>query len=903
MNNLQLSVLLSSVDKMSAPVKGASKSVAELSKKLKESKAIRDKLTKADAQNEAAIKKYAAALNPLKNKLAGVNQELLQAQQKARHYAQQLANAKAPTDAFRAKAEGAKNAVAKLKQEQTQLAAKLRQTRQELNKSGISAQTLGQKQDLLRSKLKGANQQIAQQQIALRKLNTQQAKYQAYRNNVTGLRNSSDKARMLGAQSIAAGAAITAPSANAVKNFMDFEDAMIGVARQVDGLKTKNGDFTKEFDAWKLKIQALSKELPLTTVQIANMIESAARMDIAKDELEDFVRLNTQMAIAFDAQNPDELVEQFGKVSKNFRLSINDTKELADTINWLDDNAISKGTGIIGYMNRVAGISSVAKISAKNMAALGSTLQTLGAPEEDSATAVTTIFTRLGVAGNHSEVDAGLKKLGLDPTKIAKGMANDAQETLMLIIERMKKLKDEDKLDVMKGLAGIPHIKTISKLVDKTDEWKRQIALANDELAKDSMNREFVTRMKAISADWGIFKNRIFNVSTAIGGTLAPILKSVMQTIGGIADKFKAWIEENPKFASYLMTTAAVLGTTLTLFGAFAAVLGFVFYPAARVVLGLSKLNILLPRVSKNLGAVGGSVLRGIIAPLRTAMLLFSPWGAAIAGVAFLIFKYWQPISAFFGGVFQGLKEGLAPVIAKFQPLADVFGVLVGWIADAFKWIMDLISPVKSTSEELDKAASAGKKFGEWLAAGIDLVTKPLQWVMDGIKWVIDNMPSLDKAATTIISKDHANQLMKTADMAAHTGFATGGYTGHGGKYDVRGFAHANEYVFSKDATSRLGVGFLNTLHNAKSARAGMLATGLMSGFATAQPIRIDSRPPLTASAAPMMIASQPMQVTININASAGQNTDDIARAVQRELARLEQQRQAKARSRLYDRE
>ena len=81
---------------------------------------------------------------------------------------------------------------------------------------------------------------------------------------------------------MAAGATITAPIANVTKDFMTFEDAMIGVARQVDGLKDKSGNFTQEFDQWKIKIHDLSKELPLTTVQIANMIESAARMNICK---------------------------------------------------------------------------------------------------------------------------------------------------------------------------------------------------------------------------------------------------------------------------------------------------------------------------------------------------------------------------------------------------------------------------------------------------------------------------------------------------------------------------------------------------------------------------------------------------------------------------------------------
>ncbi|WP_310622484.1 hypothetical protein [Flexibacterium corallicola] len=44
-------------------------------------------------------------------------------------------------------------------------------------------------------------------------------------------------------------------------------------------------------------------------------------------------------------------------------------------------------------------------------------------------------------------------------------------------------------------------------------------------------------------------------------------------------------------------------------------------------------------------------------------------------------------------------------------------------------------------------------------------------------------------------------------------GFASGGYTGNGGKYQPAGIVHRGEYVFSKDATRALGVGNLESLH------------------------------------------------------------------------------------------
>ncbi|MBF0751560.1 MULTISPECIES: phage tail tape measure protein [unclassified Pasteurella] len=968
MNNLQLSVILNAIDKMTMPLKNANKQVSELSQKLKENKNIRNQLTKQERANEAAIKQYASTLNPLKNRLGELNQEVAKAQQKAKHYAQQLANAKNPTDEFKAKVLDAQNAVKKLKTEQGQAAINLRQARQALNSAGLSSQTLGQRQDELRQKLKNANQQIHQQAHALKTLNAKQAAYNQYRGKVENLKNISGKAQMVGAQSMAAGATILNPIKSTVQSYVEFEDAMLGVARQVPGLKDEFGNFTPEFEEWKQKIQDLSQELPLTTVEIANMVESAARMDIPKEELADFVRLNTEMATAFDAANPSELVDQFGKVSKNFKLTQAQTKELADTINYLDDNAISKGTGIIGYMNRVAGIAAVAKISSKNMAALGSTLQTLGAAEEDSATAVTTIFTRLGVAGNHKEVDTGLAKLGLNPKKIAQGMAKDAQATLMLIVEKIKNLKDNEKTDVIKNLVGIPHIKTISKLVENTEEWKRQIELANSELAKDSMHREFETRMKGLSSQWQLFKNSLFNLSTTIGGTLAPTLTELMTKIGGVINKFQSWIKENPKLAKNILLITAAIGSSLTVFGALSMALSFVLYPVARLGLGLFNLKKIFPETSSRMGSMikilmswkktfnmlGAGIIqfltklkslstwlnmfKGIFrlafSPIRMILVslgsaisfLFSPISllvAALIAAGVIIYRNWEKVRAFFGGFWEGLKSGLAPVIEKFKPLGDLFGVVVGWIEKAVKWFMDLLSPVQSTQTELDSARSAGEKFGNGMAKAIELILTPLTLLMDGIKWLTENMPSWDSIKNSVSNawdstKNAAGSAWQSTKETAGniwgkvkeaTGFGSdgnqppvqkwsGGYVGNGGKYQPMGIVHGGEYVMTKEATSRLGIHTLNALNYGKQA---LIAGGLGVSVATAAPVQVDHRPPISVRPVTAQVA-QPMNVNITINAAKGMDERMIAQQVAKEFQRIQTQQQARTRNSLRDR-
>ena len=70
---------------------------------------------------------------------------------------------------------------------------------------------------------------------------------------------------------------------------------------------------------------------------------------------------------------------------------------------------------------------------------------------------------------------------------------------------------------------------------------------------------------------------------------------------------------------------------------------------------------------------------------------------------------------------------------------------------------------------------------------------------------------------TSMIVKMALFNAMKSAfggtSFGRFLGFAGGGYTGDGGKYTPAGVVHRGEYVITKEATARLGVGFLNHLN------------------------------------------------------------------------------------------
>lgn len=80
--------------------------------------------------------------------------------------------------------------------------------------------------------------------------------------------------------------------------------------------------------------------------------------------------------------------------------------------------------------------------------------------------------------------------------------------------------------------------------------------------------------------------------------------------------------------------------------------------------------------------------------------------------------------------------------------------------------------------------------------------------------------------------------------IASIFGFADGGFTGPGGKYQPAGVVHAGEYVFSADSVRRLGLGALDNLHRIakgstipRAARMGYAEGGLVNLPGAAAPV------------------------------------------------------------------
>lgn len=111
-------------------------------------------------------------------------------------------------------------------------------------------------------------------------------------------------------------------------------------------------------------------------------------------------------------------------------------------------------------------------------------------------------------------------------------------------------------------------------------------------------------------------------------------------------------------------------------------------------------------------------------------------------------------------------------------------------------------------------------------------------------------------------------------------GFSDGGYTGPGSKYQPAGIVHAGEYVLSKEAVSRIGVGNLEALHRA--AKNGYATGGLVT--ATGKVAKAAGGRSGESGGAPSITINSP--VTVNATGGTPEQNADLAKQISSETER-----------------
>lgn len=779
---LNIQVAFSALNNMSQPVNAARQSAAALASQIK--------------QTQSSIKgleRQATSFDRLTNANKKTTDQLAQAKTQAREMAAAFGPLKQRSaeqvTALNQQRAAIRNLTAQQKTEQAQL----NQLRASFYSEGIAISSTSRATEQISQRTAQYNRQLTEQQRRLESVTQAQARYA--RAKETG-----EKLQSAGMKTAATGAAVLAPVAAAIKSYSSLEDAMKGVSKQVNGLRDDDGNRTAQFAEMQKAIKDASENLPMPNgaVDYAALVEGGARMGAAnsddpwqkqKKDLLTFANTAAMASKAFELP-ADQLSESLGKIAGLYKVPIQNIGELGDAINYLDDNAKSKGSEIIDVLLRVGGTAD--QLGYKNAAALGSTFLTLGEGAETAGTAVKAMVRELGNAMVQPDrFMEGLDALGLSAEKVQKNMAKDAMGTIMAVMEATKKLDDDKQLNVLTQLFGDEYAMAVRKVANNLPELRRQLELTHGTASKGSMKRESDIDKDSLSSQWQITKAEFGNNFSALGETMRGPMMAIMKSVGGVMQSIRGWIEANPALVAAIMKTVAAIGAILTVLGTLMLALGAILGPMALVRLsfttlagegGIAKLLTSITRLGGAFQWLAGSPMqalltagRAVFGPLITLLAGISApvWGliALFAGVAIAIIQFWQPIKAFFSGFFTGLMQGLQPIFsivsAVFSPLVPIFDAIISALSTVWDWFTKLFEPIQFSTEALKSCTSAGESFGKIVGDAISLVLWPVEQLWKGLDLVLEKLGLIpDQAERAKKAVEQVNTQKKLTGLA-----------------------------------------------------------------------------------------------------------------------------------------
>lgn len=546
---------------------------------------------------------------------------------------------------------------------------------------------------------------------------------------------------------IALGATVAAP----IKAAMDFESTMADIKKVVDA--PKGADENTFFKAIGKQVLDLSKVLPMTANEIGRIYALGGQSGIATEDLGKFTESAVKMGVAFDV-SAEQAGQSMAELRSAFGMTQDQVNTLADQMNYLDNNGSAAAKDILEIVQRIGPLAKVAGVSAGQVAALGSTLRGMGVQNEIAATGIKNLFLTLAAGESATKGQrAVFKQLGYTSTEVAKSMQLDARKTMTVILKQIGKLSKDKQAAALSTLFGKEVVGSIAPLLTNLDQLEKNFdAVADKTKYAGSMQKEFAARAATTENQLILFRNQITGLGVTIGSVLLPAVNSVLQTVGPWIGKVSELAEAHPVVTKAIVATAGALITLKV--ATFAAGFAFTYLRG-----GMLNITGVVASARAQMALMATRSLPLVAAGVRTvgAAFISTGIGALVAGLAIgglWIYRNWAGVKAFMVGTLEGIQQGLQPLIDNLTtlwnnlgPVKTAFEWVGGAIAKVWDWFTKLVQPVTYSGEELKKAGDAGQEFGKALAAGINFVTAPLQWLIEKITWVVTNMDTLKNKA------------------------------------------------------------------------------------------------------------------------------------------------------------
>lgn len=659
---------------------GAMDAISKATQAIKEVKESTDDLAKTQKKLESLDKVAEAYKN--------ANSEYNKAAKNLEQLRKAYAKSNNVTAEFKEQVKNAEKQVDKLNKQKERQKHIFQAARSELEKEGI-------KLEGYKKKLKEVNEELKKQEKLKKALSKAQA-----------ISDLGDQFSKKGSEQLRRGATTGAALAIPVKFYMDVEES------QADLRKILGKEAEKYYD----DLAELSKNGPLSQIEINEIAGSLAQSGIAGEDIVAYSDMAGKMKVAFDIST-DEAGTFLAKTRDQLNLSKDELFSYMDTLNMLSNNYSVTAAQLADVSARTGGLAKQVGIAKEANMAFATSLISSNMGAERSSTVLSKLYTELAQGADTNKKAAAFEALGLNSNTIQEEMAKDAEGTVLKVLEKIKNSNRADKALIISDIFGndASVLNGLATLSENLDGVKEKLDKAKQAVSENErVNGEYEDRLNTLTNQLKIFRNNAFNALADIGKSIAPELKETLNTLKEFAGKIANFVKENPKLVAFIVKLVA----------------GF-----AAMNLGMGVANkILLGPFAKGVGWLykfGAFKSKGgLLFALKRMFPLVSK-----------LFGTFMKIGKFLGGKFITVIK-MAGTALKVAFTANPVGLLIAAIVAVIAIFVVLYNKVEWFRDGVNKIFEGLKLFfgGIWdvikgiFTGNFDLIKQGFQKMVDGLK-------------------------------------------------------------------------------------------------------------------------------------------------------------------------
>ncbi|MEY0170145.1 phage tail tape measure protein [Providencia rettgeri] len=894
--DLRLQVILSAVDKFTKPFKSAQASNKKMAEALRQSKQQLKELN-----NQA---KQIDGFKKTKQSLDSGSQAYQQATAKVSRLARELSTVQNPTRAQSRELDRAKAAAAKLKAETGTLSASLQRQREALKGSGISTRQLSQAQIKLNSDIASTSRRLQQQEQQLKRVANQEKRMSAAKNsyqNAMGVRN---KMAGSGAGMLASGVGLGYAAKKVLVPGYDFEIGMSKV--QALTRLDKNSD-----DYKMLREQA--RDLGATTAFTANEVAQGqafyAMAGFKPEQIKNAMSGTLSMSLAGDIDLATT-ADIGSNILTGFKLNSNEMNRVSDALVATFTRSNTNLTMLGDTMKYVAPVASGLGVDLETAAVAAGKLGDAGIQGSMAGTGLRSILGRL--AEPPKMAGEALDKLKIK-TRDAKGNLRQFTDILAELDKKTKKMGTAERAGLFKHIAGEEAFSALSVLVDQAGSGQLQAMIAEIKAAKGEAEKVAKTMTDNLDGDLKNLTSAYEDVGIQIFGGADSPLRDITKRVTNLISKFGQWAKKNPELVKQITMITLGLGAVLAVGGGITLMIAALIGPLAMAKLSLSVLGIkgsgFLSLLIKPIKLIGTAFMMLGRALLANPIILII---TAIAGAAYLIYKYWDDIVPYAKKLWNRVTEIFSQFWEGVKSYVLNWG-LVGLVYQHWDEIVAITSRMwalvkKTISDKWDQIVADVKGLPErFKQIGGEIIDSLKNGILEKWEALKAQFAELKQMATNILPDWMLSDETKTVRAMSQVTVIQAGMKS-AGRFDNGGFIPRGQFGIVGEKAPEIVTGPAHITSRRKTAALAAAALTMGSMTATAKPIHPYALPANSYQSAPTTInqsnhAANTAPVTINVYPLPSQSANDIAREVARQLEQNQRREQARRLSRYQDSE